>query len=133
MATEQKRANQATQQAQDALSQLAQRESQVLSLNKTLDETVSHLQDLERSLGEEQKKRLEAEARASKVEQSMAQLHTETLQDVTQRLCRAEEDLKQRDIQIQELTESRQTVQEELNVAYAEIWGSSIKNKIPWK
>ena len=120
VATEQKRANQATQRALDALSRLARRESQLQFLNKTLEENVSHLQDLERSLNEEQEKRLETEARA---EQHVAKLYThiqrldESLQKMTIRSCKAEQGVKQRDIQVQELTESLQTIEEERNGA----------------
>ena len=119
VAAEQKRANQASKRAQDALIRLAQRESQLQSLNKIMEENVSHLQDLELSLTKEQEKRSEAEARASISEQSMAQLHieiqhlTESLQDVTQRACRAEESVKHQDVQIQQLTESLQTTEQQ--------------------
>ena len=121
VATEQKRANQASERAQNTLRRLAQRESEFQS-------QIKGLQVLERSLTEEQDQRLETEERASQAEESVDQLQrqlqdlTESLQvserekeTATQRASRAEEAVKQRDIQLQELAESLQMVEEERN------------------
>jgi chemotaxis protein histidine kinase CheA len=127
VATEQKRANQASERAQNTLRRLAQRESEFQSQTKAFEE---RLQVLERSLTAEQEQRMETEKRASQAEESVSQLQcqlqdlTESLQvserekeTATQKASRAEEAVKQRDIQLQELTESLQMVEEERNGA----------------
>ena len=108
VATEQKRANQASERAQNTLRRLAQRESEFQSQTKAFEE---RLQVLERSLTAEQDQRMETEKRASQAEESVTQLQCQ-LQDLTQKASRAEEAVKQRDIQLQELTKSLQMVEE---------------------
>ena len=130
VATEQKRANQASERAQNTLRRLAQREKELQSLNKAFEENQSQLQELKISLKEEQDQRFKTEARASQAEESVSQLQcqlqdlTESLQvserekeTATQRASRAEEAVKQLNVQLQELTESLQMVEEERNGA----------------
>lgn len=120
IAAEQKRANQASQRAQSALTRLAQREDELKSLKK----------DFDRSLKEEQRRRLETESRASEAEESVSQLRTQLqnskeendasiqrAEDAEARASTAEEVLKQQDKRIQDLTRSLQAVEEERNRA----------------
>ena len=71
VAAEQKRAKKASQRAQDALNRLAQRESQLKVLNTTLEEKASHLQHTEDLLREQREKRSEEEKRASEAEKRL--------------------------------------------------------------
>ena len=111
IAAEQKRANQASQRAQSTLTRPAQREDELKSLKK----------DFDRSLKEEQQRRLETESRASQAEETVSQLHTQLqnskeendasirrAEAAESRASMAEEVLKQQDRQIQELTVSLQ-------------------------
>ena len=124
VATVQKRANQASEQALNTLRRLTQKESELQSQTKAFEES---LQVLESSLTAEQERRLETEERASQAEESVSQLQcqlqelTKSLQvserekeTATQRASRAEEAVKQL---LQELTKSLQMVEEERNGA----------------
>ena len=91
VATEQKRANQASQRAQDALNRLAQREGQLKSLNKTLEEKTSQGEDLEKMLKDQQQKRVEEERRAIEAEERVVQLQNQ-LQQLVESLHTAEQE-----------------------------------------
>jgi hypothetical protein len=88
VASEQKRANQASQRAQDALDRLAQRERQLKTLNKTLEDKIFQIEELETM---QQEKREGEKRRAVLAEQRVAQLQTQ-IQQLTQSLQTAEEE-----------------------------------------
>ena len=125
IATEQKRANQASQRAQDALIRLAQQEEELKSLNKALEENQLQLQKHERSLTEEQQRRLETEAQAEQNVarlQSQLQILTKSLQDAeeeknvaTQQAEAAESQASLAEVGMKQLRESLQAVEEERN------------------
>ena len=77
VATEHQRANKASQRAQDALNRLAEREGQLKSINKTLEEKTLQVEDLEKMLKDQQEKRVEEERRAVEAEERVAQLQNQ--------------------------------------------------------
>ena len=148
VAAEQKRANQASQRAQDALNRLAQRESQLKSLNTTFEEKASQLQHTEDLLREQREKRSEEEKRASEAEKRLEHLLSE-LQQLTEslhttqqerdaarekasqvelernlaleRASQAEASIKQRDVQIHELEERQKLAEDRIGTLETEL------------
>ena len=91
VATEHKRANQASQRAQDALNRLAQKEGQLKTLNKTLEENTWQIEELEKMLRDQQEKREGEKRRAVMAEERVAQLQTQ-VQQLTQSLQTARDE-----------------------------------------
>ena len=95
VATEHKRANQASQRAQDALNRLAQKEGQLKTLNKTLEEKTLQIKELDKMLRDQEEKREGEKRRAVMAEQRVAQLQTQAEQ-LTQSLQTARDEAHER-------------------------------------
>ena len=113
VATEQKRANQATQRAKDALDRLAQKEGQVKSLNKTLEEKSLQIEELEKLLRDQQEKGAVEERRAAKAEHRVAQVVTQ-IQHLTRSLQTSEKERETVHEQKKETEKRIETLETEL-------------------
>ncbi|CAI8050693.1 Ubiquitin carboxyl-terminal hydrolase 4 [Geodia barretti] len=113
VATEHKRANQASQRAQDALNRLAQKEGQLKTLNKTLEEGTLQIKELDKMLRDQEQKREGEKRRAVMAEQRVAQLQTQ-LQQLNQSLQTAEEERDEAQQQHQSTTHQLQASRQQL-------------------